>query len=286
MGIKTRDFPRTRTHTQTGRHMEAQGGTCTARQRDRQTERYTRAQREKCCSHEPSAQLSSDQTQPKPNPTKAKATAHRICNANKKLIQRLRLPLGMGYSSCCICSSPASCLAACPYPRSQRMLLATVTQLRRIIAPPNSSFAVVCSPQPCPPAAPRPLSVCPVCLPACLPASSGQVQQEVPIHSPLQRWPPFCRLLKRSLSLCLCSACILLSSVSTVSFVLFVLHAREISEASVQLYTVSPLIACYTSRRLCLLHAVPAVRKQSKCIYYGIKASLFLSLSATSSVSL
>lgn len=167
MGIKTRDFPRTRTHTQTGRHMEAQGGTCTARQRDRQTERYTRAQREKCCSHEPSAQLSSDQTQPKPNPTKAKATAHRICNANKKLIQRLRLPLGMGYSSCCICSSPASCLAACPYPRSQRMLLATVTQLRRIIAPPNSSFAVVCSPQPCPPAAPRPLSVCPVCLPAC-----------------------------------------------------------------------------------------------------------------------
>lgn len=213
MGIKTRDFPRTRTHTQTGRHMEAQGGTCTARQRDRQTERYTRAQREKCCSHEPSAQLSSDQTQPKPNPTKAKATAHRICNANKKLIQRLRLPLGMGYSSCCICSSPASCLAACPYPRSQRMLLATVTQLRRIIAPPNSSFAVVCSPQPCPPAAPRPLSVCPVCLPACLPASSGQVQQEVPIHSPLQRWPPFCRLLKRSLSLCLCSACILLPAV-------------------------------------------------------------------------
>lgn len=91
MGIKTRDFPRTRTHT--GRHMAAQGDTCTGR--DSATARYTRAQREKCCSHEPSAQPSPAQPSPgpiQPKQTKRKATAHRICNANKKRwIQRQRL---------------------------------------------------------------------------------------------------------------------------------------------------------------------------------------------------
>lgn len=138
--------------------------TCTSRQRDRQTERYTRAQREKCCSHEPHPTHSNSVlAQVKPN-----STAQRICNANKMQIQGHPLSLQLG---------TRLLLFPTPYRGTEHILILVCSEcswqqlrnygvLSRHLTPHLQSFVVlIVCPRPHPPH-----HVCPSVRPACLPA--------------------------------------------------------------------------------------------------------------------